>query len=98
MHEQIEHFLAYMAGDRRMSDNTTAAYRTDLEQLCTFLDERQVTGWESVTHDDMLAFMLFLRERHYATSTVARRTAAVKSFFGYLATQHVIASDPTSQI
>jgi len=87
-----------MAGERRMSDNTTAAYRTDLEQLCTFLQERSLDGWHAVTHDDMLAFMLFLRERRYATSTVARRTAAVKSFFSYLATLQLIASDPTSQI
>lgn len=98
MHEQVEQFLAHLAGERRMSDNTTAAYRTDLEQLCTFLQGRQVANWPAVTHDDMLAFMLFLRERRYATSTVARRTAAVKSFFGYLTTQQLIASDPTSQI
>ncbi|MBX0329609.1 tyrosine recombinase [Oscillochloris sp. ZM17-4] len=98
MHERVEQFLVYMAGERRMSDNTTAAYRTDLEQLCTFLQERGIEGWHAVTHDDMLAFMLFLHERRYATSTVARRTAAVKSFFGYLAAQQLIASDPTAMI
>ncbi len=98
MHEQVDDFLAYMAGERQMSDNTTAAYRTDLDQLCTFLDERHVAGWPAVTHDDMLAFMLFLRERRYATSTVARRTAAVKSFFGYLTSQQAITHDPTSLI
>jgi integrase/recombinase XerD len=87
-----------MASERRMSDNTTAAYRTDLDQLHAFLLEREVLSWRAVTHDDMLAFMLFLRERRYATSTVARRTAAVKSFFGYLSAQHTIADDPTSQI
>jgi integrase/recombinase XerD len=87
-----------MASERRMSDNTTAAYRTDIDQLHSFLLEREVMSWRAVTHDDMLAFMLFLRERRYATSTVARRTAAVKSFFGYLSAQHTIADDPTSQI
>ncbi|MEI7771647.1 MAG: tyrosine recombinase [Chloroflexales bacterium] len=98
MHEHVDYFLAYMAGERQMSENTTAAYRTDLDQLCAFLHERRVTEWPAVTHDDMLAFMLFLRERRYATSTVARRTAAVKSYFGYLAAQQVIGHDPTSQI
>ena len=98
MHEHVDSFLAYMSGERQKSDNTTAAYRTDLDQLCAFLNERQVADVQSVTHDDMLAFMLFLHERSYAASTVARRTAAVKSFFGYLATQHVITHDPTSQI
>ncbi len=98
MHEYVDSFLAYMAGERQMSDNTTAAYRTDLDQLCTFLRERQMADWSVVTHDDMLAFMLFLHERRYAASTVARRTAAVKSFFGYLTSQQVIAHDPTSLI
>jgi integrase/recombinase XerD len=98
MQEHVEQFLAYMASERRMSDNTTAAYRTDLDQLSSFLAEREVASWGAVTHDDMLAFMLFLRERRYATSTVARRTAAVKSFFSYLVAQHNIGDDPTSQI
>jgi integrase/recombinase XerD len=98
MQEHVEQFLAYMSSERRMSDNTTAAYRTDLDQLCAFLITREVLSWAAVTYDDMLAFMLFLRERRYATSTVARRTAAVKSFFSYLSAQHTITDDPTSQI
>jgi integrase/recombinase XerD len=51
-----------------------------------------------VTHDHVLGFMIFLRERRYANSTVARRTAAIKSFFGYLAGAGAIPSDPTDQI
>ncbi|NJN17025.1 MAG: tyrosine recombinase [Oscillochloris sp.] len=98
MQEQVELFLAHMASERGMSANTTAAYRTDLDQLCSFLNEQAVTVWADVTHDHMLGFMLFLRERRYATSTVARRTAAVKSFFGYLLEQHLIGHDPTDQL
>jgi integrase/recombinase XerD len=98
MHEQVEQFLAHMASERGMSANTTAAYRTDLDQLCSYLHEQGLSSWPDVTHDNVLGFMLFLRERRYANSTVARRTAAVKSFFAYLAGQGLIASDPTEQI
>ncbi|WP_129627573.1 tyrosine recombinase [Candidatus Oscillochloris fontis] len=98
MHEQIEQFLVSMATDQQRSEHTCSAYRTDLEQLRLFLAERAVTTWQAVTHDDMLAFMISLRERGYATSTVARRTAAMKSFFEFLAEQKIVSSNPTSQI
>jgi integrase/recombinase XerD len=39
-----------------------------------------------------------LRERRYANSTVARRTAAVKSFYAYLTSEGLVPGDPTEQI
>jgi integrase/recombinase XerD len=98
MNDDLNRFLAYMASERGLSTNTTAAYRTDLEQFSAFLGERGLAGWASVTRDDMLAFLLFLKERRYANSTVARRTAAVKSFFNYMVEEHFIEHDPTEQI
>lgn len=98
MQEFVEQFLVYMTSERGLASNTTAAYRTDLEQLGVFLRGRNISSWIDVTRDDMLAFMLFLRERSYANSTVARRTAAVKSFYAYLTTAGIVASDPTEQI
>ncbi|HEY3230875.1 MAG TPA: site-specific tyrosine recombinase XerD [Roseiflexaceae bacterium] len=98
MDEQVEVFLRHLAEKRGLSVNTTAAYRTDLEQFCAFLRERGLGDWQAVTHDDMLAFLLFLRERRYANSTVARRTAAVKSFYAFLTEEGLVPSDPTEQI
>src|SRR6266508_262527 len=98
MDEQVEVFLRHLAEKRGLSVNTTAAYRTDLEQFCAFLRERGMGDWQAVTHDDMLAFLLFLRERRYANSTVARRTAAVKSFYAFLTEEGLVPSDPTEQI
>lgn len=97
MDEQVERFIVHLSA-RGLAANTTSAYRTDLEQFRSFLGERSVAAWDEVTHESMLAFMLFLRERRYATSTVARRTAAVKSFFAYLATLGLITTDPTEHI
>jgi len=98
MDEQVEVFLQHLAEKRGLAVNTTAAYRTDLEQFCIFLGERGLDDWTRVSHDDMLAFLLFLRERRYANSTVARRTAAVKSFYAYLTSEGIVPSDPTEQI
>lgn len=98
MEEQITAFLQHLADKRGLSVNTSSAYRTDLDQFAAFLKERGVTTWAAVSHDDMLSFLLYLRERRYANSTVARRTAAVKSFYAFLHTQNVVQSDPTERI
>ncbi len=98
MDEQVELFLAHLTDQRGVSKNTTSAYRTDLYQFRTFLSERNIESCLHVSHEDMLAFMLFLRERQYSNSTVARRTAAVKSFYAYLTAEHRIPHDPTSAI
>jgi integrase/recombinase XerD len=98
MQEHIEQFLQYITAERQLTGNTISAYRTDLEQFAAFLNERDTTSLDAVGQDDVLAFMLFLRERQYANSTVARRTAAVKSFYGYLTKNKVVASNPTEKI
>lgn len=98
MQEQVDQFLEYLAAERGTSANTIAAYRTDLDQLCAYLRDQNLNEWQSVTSDHVLGFMLYLRERRYANSTIARRTAALKSFFGYLTEQHIIANDPTRRI
>ena len=61
MDEQVEAFLRHLIDRRGLAANTTAAYRTDLEQFGIFLRERSVASWFDVTHDDILAFLLFLR-------------------------------------
>lgn len=98
MQEHIEQFLAHLSSKRGLTGNTIAAYRTDLEQLVSLLLERGITDWNSVSQDDILAFMLFLRERQYANSTVARRTAAVKSFFTYLVKSDLLPKNPTKDV
>lgn len=98
MDEQVELFLQHLAEERGLSANTTAAYRTDLDQLAVFFRERGLNEWAEVSHSDILAFLLFLRERRYASSTVARRMAAVKSFYAFLTSEGVAPGDPTDQI
>lgn len=98
MNEQVETFLRHLADERHLAANTIAAYRTDLEQFCNFLHARGHSEWCDVTHDDVLAFMIDLRERRYASSTVARRVAAVKSFFSFLTERGIVRRDPTERI
>lgn len=98
MNQYVVQFLAYMADERNMSANTTAAYRTDLDQLCSFLQDRGIERWADVDAEAMMAFVLNLKEKKYANSTVARRLAAVKSFFAFLRERNLISLDPAEHL
>jgi integrase/recombinase XerD len=98
MRDQLDQFLAHLASERKLSANTTSAYRTDLEQFISFVADRGHDSWHSLQRDDVIAFLIFLKERRYATSTLARRTAAVKSFCDFLVRLQVIAADPTADL
>ncbi len=98
MRDQLDRFLSHLADERKLSTNTTSAYRTDLEQFSQFVEERGKLDSRDLNRDDVVAFLIFLKERRYATSTLARRTAAVKSFCGYLQREGLLATDPTADL
>jgi integrase/recombinase XerD len=98
---QVQEFLDYLATEKNYSENTIAAYRNDLTQFSDYLTQEAETNghepiaWEQVTKNTIVDFILFLKERKYASSTVARKVAAVKSFFHYLHDEETVPEDPT---
>ena len=98
MREQLDQFLSHLKDEQKRSNNTTSAYRTDLEQFIQFAADRGKDRCEMLDREDVVAFLIFLKERRYATSTLARRTAAVKSFCSFLHREKILAADPAAQL
>jgi len=98
MREKIQEFLDYLATEKGYSQNTLAAYRNDLNQFAAFLQGR-VTGWDEVNQELIAEYVTVMRDqREYASSTVARKVAAVKSFFHYLVNHGDLEDDPTATL
>jgi integrase/recombinase XerD len=95
--EYVPGFLEHLRGERRFSDNTASAYHNDLTQLSQYLATHPTSDGE-FSRESMLGFLLFLRERGYAQTTIARKVAAVKSFCHYLHDQGYLATDPSEDI
>ncbi|HMM42646.1 MAG TPA: tyrosine recombinase [Thermomicrobiales bacterium] len=99
MRDSIERFLGALESENEFSANTVSAYRNDLGQFARYLQERHsLEAWPEVDPSHLTSYVLDLREREYATSTVARKTAAVKSFFGYLTRNGDLRADPSEQL
>jgi integrase/recombinase XerD len=96
--EQIDQFLEYITEEKGYSANTLAAYRNDLSQFTDYLGTR-VSNWAEVDRDIILDYIMHMKsEQEYASSTVARKVAAIKSFFHYLVDQDKLADDPTATL
>ena len=102
MQEQIDQFLDYLKAEKGYSSNTLAAYQNDLGQYHIFLQslppEQRPRGWGNVTRDHIISYILEMKEREYASSTVARKVAAVKSFFKFLEATGQIKENPAKDM
>jgi integrase/recombinase XerD len=96
MENHLTTFLDFLSAEKGASSNTIAAYRNDLEQLANYLKASgDGSRWEKVDRLIIQDFILNLKQRKYAETTVARKVAAIRSFFGFLAAEGILADNPT---
>ncbi len=97
MDELIDHFLHRMAVEKGASEHTLRAYATDLRQFTEFLAGR-CRALRDADVRDVRGFLATLQIKGLARSTVARRTAAVRSFYKFLVRDGVQKTNPTSAL
>lgn len=111
MQREIERYLTYLATEKSSSENTIAAYRNDLTQLYEFLrlsgrglyvaagqQADDAFNWSGIGRARLVAFVASLKEKGYASATLARKVAALKSFFHWLAAEGLLTADPTESL
>ena len=103
MKEAIDKFLKYLEVEKGFSRNTIEAYENDLSQLTAFLEEEAAKGgtikpWTAFDRQSILSYLTNLKERRYAATTVARKVAAIKTFFGFMVAEGLIKENPTRDV
>lgn len=98
----VTDFLEFLSVEKGASSNTIAAYRNDLGQLEGFIGARRNgTGgvqWANIDQTFVLDYILDLKSHSYAEATVARKVAAVKSFFSFLQAEGTVKANPTETL
>ncbi len=99
MQQQVSQFLEFVTAEKRFSKNTRDAYQNDLSQFRQFI-EPKINGanWPGVNRAMLSEYVMSMRDRDYAPTTVARKIAAIKSFFGFLSDEGVVKEDPTEDL
>jgi integrase/recombinase XerD len=98
MIEAINHFLNYLSVEKGYSEHTIAAYRNDLTGLADFAKKQNISNWSGFSRQNMQSYLLDLKERGYVATTIARKVAAGRSFFGFSVLEGTIKADPTENM
>ena len=89
----LTQFMAYLTTECGLSDNTIDAYRRDLREFVTVLDDRDICAPTAITPLVVRAYLVRLSERKLALSSIARHLVSVKMFLRYLYLVNILAED-----
>src|SRR5690606_34135852 len=91
----LHRFIDHLRFERGVSDRTLEAYDHDVTRLAVFLSARGRSEPGDATTADLRAFVLRLKELGLAPSSIARNVSAVRTYFGFLLAEGLIAADPS---
>ena len=92
-------FLQHIRYEKRLSHHTLVAYENDLLQFTEFLGEQSVnTPPEQADHVLVRSWIVHLVESGLDKSTVNRKIATLRAFFGFLVRRKAISVDPMQKV
>jgi integrase/recombinase XerD len=95
----LTQFLTFLAGEKA---DDVGRGPSDDDDVGTVSVPSQwiphVETWDQLTDDDLTSYLHYLRSRKYASSTVARKMAAIKSFFNFLIAEGQLRGDPGARM
>lgn len=94
MEAQVDAFLSTLKFNRGASPHTVKAYAEDLSQFLGWAAEQNAPTASDITPAVLRTYLVHLQSLNLARASRARKTAALRSFFSYLARQGVLPKSP----
>lgn len=96
--DEIEDFISALRFERELSPNTCTSYARDLRFFTARLAESGKTSAAEISGDDIVAYIRSLREAGLASSTRARRMAAIRMWMRHLKARRIVRTDPSEAL
>ena len=90
----IEKYLQHCKFEKGLSEKTLKAYRIDLTQFSTYLNDNSAL---SCRRGDIQKYLSILYD-WYKTKSVKRKMAALKAFFNYLEDEELLEENPFAKL
>lgn len=98
MKTYLQSYTVFLSSERGLSQNTVQSYSRDVEDALSFLRENGIVQPEQVRRQHLSLYLAELRRQGRKGSTIARKTASIRSFFRYLSRSGVISRDPSAEL
>lgn len=92
---RIDDFAAALTS---LSDNTVAAYTSDLRSFSIWCARSEIHDPASVKRTTIRRYLAHLTTRQFARRTIARKTAAIRRYYRWLVASGFAEVDPTSGV
>ena len=89
--EYLEEFKTYLSVEKNFSEHTIKAYDSDIVSFILWLDGVSVT---EVNFDKLREYLHFIQRFEYQKTTIARKTASIRTFYKFLFREKYIDSNP----
>ncbi|MBU2708216.1 tyrosine recombinase XerC [Zooshikella marina] len=80
----INQFLNYLHVERRLANNTLISYQRDLQQLLTFMQDRQLHQWSQLSTVLLREFLQSQHQRGLNPRSIQRQLATLRRFCKHL--------------
>ena len=98
MDEPIRAFITFLRAEQRASPETLRNYAADLRQFHKFLISRHLVSSpvdpSTLAADAIRAYLQWLDQKGGKPATLARKLAAVRSFYRYLSRRRLVSRNP----
>jgi integrase/recombinase XerC len=94
--DALEAFVAHLRDERGLSAHTVAAYRRDFTQFLEYAGRAGVTDPARVEPLLLRRFLALQRTRGLAPASIARKAAALRAGFRFLARRGLVPDDPAA--
>lgn len=94
----VEAFVDHLRFERGLSEQTVDAYRHDVIRLAGFGRELDRPGPGEIATGDLRRYLLRLKDLGLASTSIARNVSALRTYFGFLAGEGLVANDPSERI
>jgi integrase/recombinase XerC len=92
--ELLSGFQDHLRAEKGLAPLTVRNYRTDLEPLRQFVDERGPDDFDGLDRGVLRAYLAWLHELGYVRPSIARKLSVLRTFLHWLRRQGIIQHDP----
>ena len=89
----LEEFVSYLSIERGLSKNTISSYRTDLVHFIEHLAANAMDDVDKVTRQDIMNYLLRLKEKGISSNSISRALVAIKMFYRFLVQEKLAKED-----
>ena len=100
MKSAVHQYLNYLRSVRNASPHTLRSYENDLDQFVTFLTPpgTETPALQDITHLLIREFVAHLHDQKLEKSSIARKLAAIRSFFKFAVREGLVVRNPARMV